>query len=94
MGKAKYLSALEWGMVVGVKNCNAAGFFTLSSFFFVSRMVHHPKDIQPTLHNCGMEALESWASIPVECFQHLVESMPRRIEAVLRTKGGGGVTLF
>ena len=32
------------------------------------------------------EALEStWASIPVECFQHLVESMPRRIEAVLKT---------
>jgi hypothetical protein len=35
------------------------------------------------------EALEStWASIPVERFRHLVESMPRRIEAVLRAKGG------
>ena len=30
-------------------------------------------------------ALEStWASIPVERFQHLVESIPQRIEAVLR----------
>ena len=33
------------------------------------------------------EALEStWASIPVERFRHLVESMTRRIEAVLRSK--------
>jgi hypothetical protein len=36
------------------------------------------------------EALEStWASIPAERFRHLVESMLRRIEAVLRVKGGG-----
>ena len=35
------------------------------------------------------EALEStWASIPVERFRHLVESIPRPIEAVLRGKGG------
>jgi hypothetical protein len=35
------------------------------------------------------EALEStWASIPVELFRHHVESMPRRIVAVLRAKGG------
>jgi hypothetical protein len=57
MGKIKYESAFERGMLVGarctglsgVKNCNAAGFFTLNSFPCVSRMVHHPKDI----HNCG-----------------------------------------
>jgi hypothetical protein len=35
-----------------VKNCNAAGVFTLNSDLWVSRMVHHPKDIQPTWHNC------------------------------------------
>jgi hypothetical protein len=35
------------------------------------------------------EALEStWASIPVEGIRHLLESMLRRIEAVLRAKGG------
>ena len=35
------------------------------------------------------EALEStWASIPVERFRHLVESMPRQIEAVLKGKKG------
>jgi hypothetical protein len=30
-----------------VKPCNAAGFYTLNSFPCVSRMFHHPKDIQP-----------------------------------------------
>ena len=35
------------------------------------------------------ETLEStWASIPVELFQHLVESMPQRTEDVLRAKRG------
>jgi hypothetical protein len=34
------------------------------------------------------EALASkWTSIPVELFRHLVEAMPRQIEAVLRAKG-------
>ena len=54
MGKTKDLSAFKLGMVVVVRctgcvqNSNAAGFFTLNSFPCVSRMVHHPKDIQPT----------------------------------------------
>ena len=43
----------EPGAPVCVKNCNAAGFFSLNSFLCVSRMVHHPKGIQPTWHNCG-----------------------------------------
>jgi hypothetical protein len=35
------------------------------------------------------EALEStWASITMECFRHLAESMPQRIEPVLWAKGG------
>ncbi len=29
-----------------------------------------------------------WTKISEECFQHLVESMPRRIKAVLKAKGG------
>ena len=52
MGKTKYWVTFERVMVVGarrsglcVKNCNAAGFFTLDSFPCVSRMVHHPNDI-------------------------------------------------
>jgi hypothetical protein len=55
MGKTTYLGAFEQGMVIGairtglfVKNCNAAGIFMLNSLPRVSRMVHQPKDIQPT----------------------------------------------
>ncbi len=29
-----------------------------------------------------------WTKISEECFQHFVESMPRRIKAVLKAKGG------
>jgi len=32
--------------------------------------------------------LSIWANISKECFQHLVESMPRRIKAALKAKGG------
>jgi len=32
--------------------------------------------------------LSIWADISKECFQHLVESMPRRIKAFLKAKGG------
>jgi hypothetical protein len=43
-----------------------------------------------------LEALElTWPSIPVKRFRHLVESMPRQIEAVLRAKGRGArATLY
>jgi hypothetical protein len=34
-----------------LKNCNAAGFFTLKRVPCVSRMVHHRKDIKSTCHN-------------------------------------------
>jgi hypothetical protein len=35
------------------------------------------------------EALEStWASVPVEHFRHLIESIPQPIEAVLSAHGG------
>jgi hypothetical protein len=38
------------------------------------------------------KALEStWAGIPVERFRHLVESMARRIEAILRAKKTGAI---
>ena len=87
-GKTKYWSASERGMVVGARctslcvsrTATVLG-FSCSTFLCVSRMVHHPKDIQPTWHNCG----KHWS-------QHgpawnLIESMPRQIEAVLRING-------
>ena len=65
-----------------VKNCNAAGFFTLNSFLVCIKNGPPPKRHPANLTQLW-EALEStWASIPVERFQHLVESnAPQRIEA-------------
>ncbi len=46
-------------------------------------------DVQPTnlqqLHDAIMSI---WTKISEECFQHLVESMPQRIKAVLKAKRG------
>ncbi len=46
-------------------------------------------DVQPAnlqqLHDAIMPI---WTKISEECFQHLIESMPRRIKAVLKAKGG------
>uniref|UniRef100_A0A9J8AZF2 Tc1-like transposase DDE domain-containing protein n=2 Tax=Cyprinus carpio carpio TaxID=630221 RepID=A0A9J8AZF2_CYPCA len=49
----------------------------------------HALDVHPTnLHQLQDAILSIWANISKECFQHLVESMPRRIKAVLKAKGG------
>ena len=50
-------------------------------------------DLPPKGHPANLtqlwKALEStWASITVECFRHLIESITGRIEAVLRAKVG------
>jgi len=46
-------------------------------------------DVHPTNLNQLQDAVLSiWANISKECFQHLVESMPRRIKALLKVKGG------
>ncbi len=46
-------------------------------------------DVQPTNLQKLRDAIMSiWTKISEECFQHLVESMPQRIKAVLKAKGG------
>ncbi len=46
-------------------------------------------DVQPTnLQQLREAIMWIWTKISEECFQHLVESMPRRIKAVLKSKGG------
>ncbi len=46
-------------------------------------------DVQPTKLQQLRDAIMSiWTKISEECFQHLVESVPRRIKAVLKAKGG------
>ncbi len=45
-------------------------------------------DVQPTNQQQLCDAIMLiWTKISEECFQHLVESMPRRIKVVLKTKG-------
>ncbi len=45
-------------------------------------------DMQPTNLQQLRDAIMSiWTNISEECFQYLVESMPRRIKAVLKAKG-------
>ncbi len=47
-------------------------------------------DVQPTLSNLQQlcdDIMSIWTKISEECFQHLVESIPRRIKAVLKEKG-------
>ncbi len=45
-------------------------------------------DVQPTNMQQLCDAiLSKWTKISEECFQHIVESMPRRIKAVLKAKG-------
>ncbi len=45
-------------------------------------------DVQPTNLQQLRDAIMSiWTKISEDCFQHLVESMPRRINAVLKAKG-------
>ncbi len=46
-------------------------------------------DVQPTnLQQLCDAIMLIWTEISEECFQRLVESMPRRIKAVLTSKGG------
>ncbi len=49
----------------------------------------HIMDVQPTNLQQLRDAIMSiWTKISEECFQHFVESMPRRIKAVLKAKWG------
>ncbi len=46
-------------------------------------------DVQLTnLQHLRDAIMSIWTNISEECFQHLVESMPQRIKAVLKAKGG------
>ena len=40
------------------------------------------------MHDLWDRAEEEWNEIPPETFQTLIESMPRRIQAVLKANGG------
>ena len=99
MGKTKYLSAFERGMVVGARRTGLSvsrtapllSFSTLNSFLCVSRMVTDQRtssQLDRTLESIGVK---HWASIPVERFRYLVESMPRRMPRPCATQYFEGV---
>ncbi len=47
------------------------------------------RDVQLTnLLQLRDDIMSIWTKISEECFQHIVESMPRRMKAVLKAKGG------
>jgi len=58
-------------------------------FWDVVELELYTLDVHPTnLHQLQDAILSIWANNSNECFQHFVESMPRRINAVLEAKGG------
>jgi hypothetical protein len=61
----------------------------------IEHLWHHLKsklqqyDTPPTgVHELWERVAEEWTEIPPETCQRLIESMPRRIQAVLKAKGG------
>ena len=90
-GKTKDVSAFEWGIVVGARLTSLSVsiiFFHIQKFPVCIKNGPPPKGHQANITQLWEALASTWVSIPVECFRHLVESMPQRIEAVLRTKGG------
>ncbi len=62
---------------------------TSQAFWDVVEREIHIIDIQPTNLQQLRDAIMSiWTKISEECFQHLVESMPHRIKALLKAKVG------
>ena len=90
-GERKYLTAFERGMVVGAilyQELQHCWVFHAQQFPVCIKNGPPPKGHPANLTQLW-EALEStWASIPVECFLHLVESIPGQIEAVHRARWG------
>ncbi len=61
----------------------------IEHFWDVVEREIHIMDVHPTNLQQLCDAIRSiWTKISEECFQHLVESMPRRIKVVLKAKGG------
>jgi hypothetical protein len=79
--RVKHLSAFECSMVVGARRTG------LSVSRTATLLVFSPSTVFRVYEDHPMDMESTWASIPVVHFRHLVESMPRHIEAVLRAKG-------
>jgi len=51
------------------------------------KMVHHRTPPPPNIKVLGKYVKDAWEDIPPEYYKKLVESMPRRIEAVIEANG-------
>jgi hypothetical protein len=102
MGKTKDLSTFELGMVyngepgapVCVKNCKTAVFFMLNSFLCVWSMVHPPKDIQPTSHNCGKYWSQHGPAFLWNAFATLYSPCPKELRLFWEKRGEGVFLMF
>jgi len=82
---------MVWGMIswhtlgplVPIGHCLNA----TASLSIVSDHVH-PREHPTNLHQLQDAIISIWANISNQCFQHLFELMPHRINAVLKAKGG------
>ncbi len=61
----------------------------IEHFWDVVKLEIRIMNVQPTnLQQLRDAVMSIWTRISEECFQHVVESMPRRIKAVQKAKGG------
>ena len=92
MGKTKDLSAFERGMVVGAMRTGLSMSRTATLLGFshstVSCVYQEWYTAQRTSSQLDTTVGSIGVNIRVECFWHLVESMPQQMEVVLRAKGG------
>ena len=82
MGKTKDLSVFEWSMVVGAmctsfcQELQRCWVFHTQQFPVCIKNGPPPKGHPANLTQLWEALKSTWASIPVEHFQHIVESIP------------------
>jgi hypothetical protein len=54
----------------------------------LERRLHYRPQRPTSLISLATTLQEEWAAIPMETFRHLVESLPGKVRAVIKAKGG------
>ena len=57
-------------------------------WYRLKRAIHRHPEPARGVHELWERAEEEWGQITVEACRELIESMPRRVEAVIEAKGG------
>ena len=82
----------KWFMEIGVGDLDLTGLSTaLTSTPSKTFGINWNADCEPGLivqHQCPTSLMAEWKEVPAAMFQHLVESLPRRVEAVIAANGG------